>query len=488
MVRYRRRWPWLVAAVIAITAAACSSSDKSATNASSPSPSSSLPTSTSTTLPDSSSSGAPANATWIGWGHDATRSGVTDDGPSANGLQKVWTSPEVDGDVYAQPLVVGDLVIVATPNNSVYAFDVTTGQLRWQQLQLGPPVDGSTLPCGDVDPVGITSTPVADPSTDRLYVVGMVRDMNGGVGHHELFALTLDTGQVMFHHTVDAPGADPAVHNQRGALALANGRVYVPFGGRFGDCGQYQGRVVSLAADGSGDIASFTVRANREAGFWAPAGPVVAADGTLLVTSGNSDGQTDFDDGSAVIRLSPDLQDVDSFAPTDWARLNAGDIDLGTTSPALLDNNRIFQIGKEGVGYVIDASHMGGVGGELHQQKLCDSVFGGLAHEQSTVYIPCSSQLMAVSVGDNAFTTTWTANIDSPGPPIVVGDLVWVLDVSSGKVYALDKSSGQQVFTDDVGSLTHFSSPAAGAGLVVVGGGRKIEAYASSNAGAEART
>jgi outer membrane protein assembly factor BamB len=380
-------------------------------------------------------------------------------------------------------LVVGDVVIVATPNNSVYAFDVRTGQLRWQQLQLGSPVDGSTLPCGNVDPVGITSTPVADPASNRLYVVGMMEP-----AHHELFALTLDTGQVVFHRPVDAPGADPRVHNQRGALALANGKVYVPFGGRFGDCGQYQGRVVSVAADGTGDLAAYTVRANREAGFWAPAGPVVAVDGTLLVTSGNSDGKQDFDDGNAIVRLSPALQPLDAFAPTNWVQLNAGDIDLGTISTALLDGNRLFQIGKEGVGYVVDASHMGGVGGELHQQKLCDSVFGGVAHQGTTVYVPCSSQLMAVSVTDNEFTSAWTAEVDNPGPPIVVGDLVWLLDVQAGTVHALNRTSGEQVFSDDVGTVTHFSSPAAGAGLVVVGGGRQVEAYASSSSGAASRT
>ena len=67
------------------------------------------------------------------------------------------------------------------------------------------------------------------------------------------------------------------MHNQRGALALANGRVYVAYGGRFGDCGDYKGRIVSVAADGSGTPAEYAIRADRQGGFWGPMGPVVAA-------------------------------------------------------------------------------------------------------------------------------------------------------------------------------------------------------------------
>ena len=262
-----------------------------------------------------------AGAAWLTWGGDSTRSGVTNDGPSANGLRRVWTSEKLDGDVYGEPLVVGDTVIVATSGNSVYAFDAATGKTKWQQLQLGPPVDGSTLPCGNVNPVGITSTPVADPVGNRLYVVGMMQP-----NHHELVALDLRTGAVLFRTRVDAAGADPNVHNQRGALAFANGRVYIPYGGRFGDCGNYKGRIVSVAADGSGPAVEYAVRANREGGFWGPTGPVVGPDGSLYVTSGNSDSRRDFDDGNAVIHLSPALQATDEFAPSNWAQLNAGDV------------------------------------------------------------------------------------------------------------------------------------------------------------------
>jgi outer membrane protein assembly factor BamB len=401
---------------------------------------------------------------------------VTNDGPDANGLHKAWTSEQIDGDVYGEPLVVGDTVIVATTGNSVYAFDAATGKTKWQQLKLGTPIDGSTLPCGNVNPVGITSTPVADPANNRVYVVGMMQP-----NHHELVALDLRTGVLQFQVRVDASGADPNVHNQRGALAFANGRVYIPYGGRFGDCGDYKGRVVSVAADGTGPLAEYAVRANREGGFWGPTGPIVAPDGSLYVTSGNSDSRRDFDDGNAVIHLNAGLQPTDEFAPSNWSQLNAGDVDLGTVMPALLDNNRIFQTGKSGVGYVLNSAQLGGVGGELHQEPVCDRVFGGLAHQGMTVYVPCSSRLRALTVADDHLTDDWSVDFPSPGPPIVANGLVWVLDVSSGQLHALDSKTGKEVFKADVGDVTHFSAPSAGNKTVFVEGGKTVQAFTSSS-------
>ena len=469
----------LVVLCAAALIAACSSDKKQPATAPAPTTSSSSASSSpssSSSTPSTSSAQGGASAGWLTWGGDPTRSGVTNDGPSANGLHRVWTSEKLDGDAYGQPLVVGDTVIVATTGNSVYAFDATTGKSKWQQLQLGQPVNGSTLPCGNVNPVGITSTPVADPANNRLYVVGMMQQPN----RHELVALDLSTGAVQFRVRVDAAGADPNVHNQRGALAFANGRVYIPYGGRFGDCGNYKGRIVSLAADGSGPPVEYAVRANREGGFWGPTGPVVAPDGSLYVTSGNSDSRRDFDDGNAVIHLSPTLQAIDEFAPTNWAQLNAGDVDLGTVMPALLDGNRIFQTGKSGVGYVLNATDLGGVGGELHQEEVCDRVFGGLAHQGMTVIVPCADRLRSLTVGDTTLTENWSVDFSSPGPPIIANGLVWLLDVDSGKLHALDSKTGQDLFNSDVGDVTRFSAPSAGNNTVFVEGGKTVQAFTSA--------
>ena len=83
--------------------------------------------------------------------------------------------------------------------------------------------------------------------------------------------------------------------------------------------------------------------------------------------------------------------------------------------PQLLDNDRLFQTGKSGVGYVLQASKLGGVGGELHQEQVCDSVYGGLAHEGSTVFVPCSNRLRSLTIGDTAFTDNWSVPSRHPG-------------------------------------------------------------------------
>src|SRR5262249_49398179 len=157
----------------------------------------------------------------------------------------------------------------------------------------------------------------------RVYAVGMEEP-----DHHTMWALDLGSGLVIASKRVDADGADPTVHNQRAALTLANGKVYVPYGGRDRDCGGDKGRVgsVAITASGLGKVTSFTVASRGEAGFWTPPGASVAGDGSLFLASGNSSGRGDFDYGNAVIRLSPDLRVIDAFAPTNWETLDRGDV------------------------------------------------------------------------------------------------------------------------------------------------------------------
>src|SRR4029077_3020268 len=103
---------------------------------------------------------------------------------------------------------------------------------------LGTPVPSSSLPCGNVNPVGITSTPVLDAAAGRVFVVAF---LNSPSIHYQLTALTLADGSVAWTQTLSdsANSFDPTIENQRGALTLSSGNVYVPFGGRAGDCGNY---------------------------------------------------------------------------------------------------------------------------------------------------------------------------------------------------------------------------------------------------------
>jgi hypothetical protein len=297
-----------------------------------------------------------------------------------------------------------------------------------------------------------------------------------------LFELDLSSGNVLASVGVDANGADPLVHNQRAALVLSNGKLYIPYGGRFGDCGDYHGRVVSVSASASGlgSVTSYSLPTQGQGGFWAPPGAAVANDGSLYLTSGNSSSTTSYDYGNSVVHLSADLRLLDSFAPTNWAALNRGDVDLGATGPVLLPGNRVFQVGKGGTGYLLNAEHLGGIGGELHSGTVCtDSrAFGGVAHDGDTLFVPCSNGVVQVIVAGDAFKVGWTASVSVPGPTIVAGGAVWTVATRDGALIGLDPASGRTITSQSIGTVpSQFTSPAAGFGLVVVGSERKLSAF-----------
>jgi len=88
-------------------------------------------------------------------------------------VERKWSVP-VDGLLYAAPLLAAGRVFAATESDTVYAFDAATGGLAWQR-HLADPMRGSQLPCGNIDPTGITGTPVIDPAGSTLYVVAFAQ-------------------------------------------------------------------------------------------------------------------------------------------------------------------------------------------------------------------------------------------------------------------------------------------------------------------------
>lgn len=103
---------------------------------------------------------------------DLARAGSDGTVPASGSPNRAWTSPDLDGDVYGEPLVLADRVLVVTQNNTVHAFAAGDGHQLWSQ-QLGEPVPKSSLPCGNIDPTGIISTPVVDTATDLVYVASL---------------------------------------------------------------------------------------------------------------------------------------------------------------------------------------------------------------------------------------------------------------------------------------------------------------------------
>jgi outer membrane protein assembly factor BamB len=373
---------------------------------------------------------------------------------------------------YAEPLIYKGLVFVATENDSVYALNDTTGAVVWR-THIGTPVQGSSLPCGNISPSGITGTPVIDTGTDTIYVVAF----ESPATMHYLVALSITDGKVVFSHSADPPGADPRVQQERGALSLGNGMVYVPYGGLDGDCGQYHGWVAGINTDGSGSMVSYQVPTGREGGIWAPSGGVTDSTGNLFFATGNGASSNNFDHGNAVVKLSPTLQELDYFAPSNWLQLNNGDTDLGSVGPLLVGHNQIFQIGKEGVGYLLDATNLGGIGGQVYSGDVCSSVYGGTATAGSTVFVPCTDGLVALSLSPNSFQVLWRSPGFPSGPPIVTGNVVWALDTSSGTLHGYDVKTGTSLFSLSTGSVTRFTTPATGDGQVFVAAGSKIFAF-----------
>jgi outer membrane protein assembly factor BamB len=457
----------LAAALSLAVLSACSSHGHEQARSGAVSPSSSAPGATA----PAAAPGLSAADDWLTYHHDAGRSGVAGDQAPPGAVKKAWTSPVLDGKVYAQPLIAGDSVIVVTEANSVYALNRATGAVVWQK-NLGAAVPGKSLPCGNIDPSGITGTPVVDAGAGTVDVVAFLADGP----HHELFALDLAGGGVRWHRPIDPPGLSPKVEQERAAATIAGGRVYVPFGGLYGDCGPYKGAVVSSAADGSGDLAAWIVPTTREGGIWAPGAPVVDGGGHVWVATGNTESSSRFDYGNAVVHLDPTLRVVDYFAPANWAALNESDTDLGSTTPALLPGGRIFAIGKEGLGIVLDQAHLGHEGGQKFSAKVCGASFGTAAVAGDLVYVPCIDGLVALRIGADRFDVAWRSPSVSTAAPIVAAGVVWAVD-AKGTLTAYDPATGAPRFTNPLGPVTHFGSPAASKGLLVAATGNQVVGF-----------
>jgi outer membrane protein assembly factor BamB len=116
--------------------------------------------------------------------------------PVGGPLRHAW-SKKLGAAVYGEPLVVGTTLIVATERNQVFGLNASTGHVRWK-TGLGRPQPMRGLPCGDIDPLGITGTPAYDPKTGSVF---MVAETVGG--HHTLWSLAAATGHRRWHTSLD---------------------------------------------------------------------------------------------------------------------------------------------------------------------------------------------------------------------------------------------------------------------------------------------
>jgi hypothetical protein len=427
----------------------------------------------------------------------------------------------VAGPTYAQPLFVDggpgghDLLVVATERNVVYALDAATGAARWQTPPLGEPVALGSLPCGNIDPLGITGTPYIDLATRTIYLDAMTTPDGGTTKRHRIFALSLDDGTTRAGWPVDVEAKvatfDSSVQNQRGALVVLDGVLYVPYGGHYGDCGAYHGWLVGVDVTSPATVHAWKTPADG-GGAWASAG--VSTDGTsLYVTTGNTFGATTWAGGDAVIRLAkgPTFSGLtkDYFAPVDWPHLDATDLDLGThllvDVPGVTPSALILAGGKDGKLSILDRANLGGVG---HPLATIDAANGELTGGATTYATPqgtfvafrvdgaggraCPSgqggNLLAMKLAPGpTATTAWcsSAYVSIPATSMSTAagadPIVWAM--SADQLYAQDGETGAVLFgggaaTDQMTSgVRYFQTPIIAKGRVYVPANDRLYAF-----------
>jgi outer membrane protein assembly factor BamB len=439
---------------------------------------------------DAATAPAPAAGSWTVYHGALTGDGVAPDVTSVNVSERAWTSPELDGQLFGEPLVSNGLVYVATENDTVFALSASTGAVVWS-THVGTPVPADALPCGNISPtVGITGTPVIDPARSEVFVVA--DQFVSQRPEHELIGLDATSGKVELTQNVDPTGSVPAALLQRTGLTLDGNRVVFGLGGNFGDCSTYHGWVVAVPETG-GPADYFEVDSGAgqtQGAVWmGGAAPVVDSNTNIWVEAGNGSVTTPgapYDDSDSVLELSPSLSLLQYFAPSSWATENSRDQDL-STAPALLSDGQVVAAGKDGTAYLLDGSHLGGIGAEQSSlPAACSQVIdGGPAVAGTTVYLPCLSGTVAVqaSPAPAGVRVLWRATAGG-GPPIVAAGLVWSIG-QDGTLYGLNATTGAVVHQASVGSpANHFPTPSIGDGLLLAGGSTRVVAFSAATKGA----
>jgi PQQ enzyme repeat len=427
----------------------------------------------------------------------------------------------ISGNVYAQPLYWAPkgakraLVIAATESNNVYALDGTTGATVWQ-MNLGQSVAHSELPCGNIDPVGVTGTPVIDAASGTLYLASMVDTQDGP--KQRVYALSLTDGSVLPNWPIDMEtalkqqGFTSPTQGERSALLFFKNRLYVNYAGNFGDCGSYRGTVVQIDPAKVAVEANWQTRANG-GGIWAQGG--LAGDGTyLFVTTGNTFGASQWSDGEAIIKLHPGLahsnNTKDYFTPSNWKDLDNSDQDLGGTEAIPLEvavaggkpAKRVIAFGKDGNAYLADRQNLGGIGGAIQVTQVAN----GAIRTAPAVYETDSATMVAFTnsgnshcstsnvtmlnvapTGSSPVTFAWCAQLGGQGAPIVTttdghsNGIVWALGAEGiNQLQGFDVRNGNEVFSGSgtsMSGLHHFQTILATRNRFYVGADNTVYAF-----------
>ena len=417
-----------------------------------------------------------------GW--DPNEPGLSPSDVSAPDFGQIFAT-QLDGQIYAQPVVARSTVMAVTENNKAYGLDPVSGAIRWTR-DLGAPWPASVIGCGDLVPnIGATATPVVDAATGSAYFTSKVN--NGPDPDHPhwyLHAVDITTGveRPGFPTTIQGhPSNDPSntftpkTAMQRPGLLLLDGAVYAAFASHC-DAGPFVGYVVGVNATTGQQTAMWATEAgssNAGGGIWQSGGGLVS-DGPrrIFFATGNGvsppPGPGSSPPGTlaeSVVRLQVNsdgsLVSQDFFSPFNNTNLDTDDTDLGSGGPMAIPDgfgtpshpHLLVQAGKDGRVLLLDRDNLGGVaqgpgGTDAVLQAL--GPYGGVwghpafwGGDGGYVYVvPNQGPLTAFSVGASAAGTPTLTRVArsagtfgyTSGSPVVTSEgstsgtaLVWVV-------------------------------------------------------------
>jgi hypothetical protein len=424
------------------------------------------------------------------------------------------------GAMFASPLDLENgpggkgVFFAVTTGNEVFALDETTGAVVWTH-NIGPSPTATGAGCGNISPIGILSTPVIDAAARTIYVAGAI-GTGAAIQRHEVHALSVDdgterTGWPVDVSTATAPGAAadggalpfmPSPQNQRSALSLVKGILYVAYGGHIGDCGPYHGWVVGINAGDPTKFGGWATGGQGE-GIWGAAGMASDGDGVFALTGNNTQRVSTHLDSEEAVRVTGLGTLKDSFYASSWKTMDQGDADLGASNPVYVElpgatpSKILAVVSKDGHLYLLDAGALGGIGG----QKVDFMVANGTMAIHTAVAAYKTAMGLYITFGTNSGaicpsggnqnimsiliapgappkpSVAWCAPLSGPvtGPISTTTDgtndvVVWYM--SNGKLMGVDGDTGATIFTstNTCSGVRQWTSPIAANGRIVVGG------------------
>jgi hypothetical protein len=480
-----------------------------------------------------------------------------------NTFGKLFSQP-VDGQIYAQPLVLSNLkitgegthtvVFVATENDSVYAFDGNSDTGKdanplWHVNFTNPAEGITTVPSTDygtsaISPqVGITGTPVIDPTNGTLYVVAATKE--NGTYVQRLHALSVTTGAeqfggpVVISATVKGTGSnssggklsfDPFRSNQRPGLLLLNGSIFITWASHgLEDEFPYHGWVIAYNETTLAQAGAFCITANGDQGGIWQSGDAPAADteGNIFLLTGNgtfdaNTGGADY--GMSYVRISTkgNLKVADYFTPYNEYLESSEDLDLGSGGALLLPylTGATYPYlgigaGKDGTMYVVNRSNMGHFNSSGNTQIVESipnafaghSIYSAPAYWQGYLYFWGTNDVLRIFQMQNGVVSTspiatGSSTFGSPGATTEISSngasngIVWALDptgyptAAPAVLHAINATTAVELYNstqagtrDTAGPAIKFTPPTVANGKVYVPTASELDVYGLLSAG-----